>query len=528
MNKTDLIKLGLGGLFSSSEDVQIVDNNPITHKKLQNLKLDIINKGTLRKPVPILVIKEPIPINTQEDYNTYKVHQIPIEMSEYYSEFRFKYPMLGQFNYFYIKNSYLDFESIPFLNGFVDHSIKKSNDDYIIGIDNSIPYVRHAFNLGYTNTTVITGKSYSNKYESKRKQNTVGATSSNLISGAAYRQSFAFKKWTAQNTTGIVSGNFSNYYLTFPNTVDSWSYYKIPIATKIAAQNTNIEAFQKLNGIILISTGDGTNSKICYISPHGMSSGERNSLVYNVRRTTGLYGNIIYQKSASGIIANSLVLGSQYYSGNVFPKTGIRTRLSSEYSLTDYYSAVTGLSGEYNDLIIDRDQHLLQSTPIKDTLYYKFYSGLYTGNKTFNTGTWSGIIPANTLFSIELITNESNKDIGMYFPLNIIYSGFGTNDSNDVKITKYLSNKSFDASGLISFGSGQKQYISGDADSKLHLNIVGRGYGDTLYNSFLESQRNSRNIINQKIKKLSSINLSGIAFTETRALRKLNKFKAKG
>jgi len=556
MTKKQLIKLGLGAFIQASEDTQFVDSDKITHKKLQKATIDIINKGTLRLPKPVLVIKDLI--KSQSSYETYQMYEIPINISENYSEFNLKLPAYGQLGYFYLENSLANYEANDYLNSIKNYNPIKNSDDYILGADDEIVYARHAFSTSFSNSSILTGQSFTyDSTKNYRKNNTVYVGNSNFISGAAFKQSFAFRKWTTGNTNGIVSGNpsYSNFYLTYPNTVDTWSFNKYPIPLKLAASHLHLEGFKNLNGIITISTGTGVSSKICYISPHGLSTGKANCLVYVPVKQTGLYSNISYKRFPSGIIINSLFLGSQYFTGEVFPSTGIRSRFSGEHTSqfiesifktgctnqTGFHaSGLTidnlesglvnpvdcfGISGYYNYFAINSDQHLRQLTPIKDTLFYRFYKDIYTGSKNFNTGTWDGIIPKETLFTIEFITTEYNKDVGMYFPLYLLYTGFGTNDSKDRMITKYLSYQGFNESGRLYYGSsGLKQYVSIENNE---FNVIGRGYGENLYTSLIESQKNARYNINQKIKKLSINYLSGIAIEQNlnRALKRVSKFK---
>jgi hypothetical protein len=83
---------------------------------------------------------------------------------------------------------------------------------------------------------------------------------------------------------------------------------------------------------------------------------------------------------------------------------------------------------------IDTNGHFKQTSPLKDTYFYKFYNHLYRDNsKTIATGTWNGIVPSGVKFSVELVSCTLNAEIGIVNDRNIsvIYSGYGTLDSID-------------------------------------------------------------------------------------------------
>jgi hypothetical protein len=80
---------------------------------------------------------------------------------------------------------------------------------------------------------------------------------------------------------------------------------------------------------------------------------------------------------------------------------------------------------------------LKQEIPIQNTLFYKLYSGLYTGNKTFNLGTWNGIIPSGTTVFMEyLSTNE--EPCGTNADFLLVHSNYGDNSLIDVSIKKSM------------------------------------------------------------------------------------------
>ena len=123
---------------------------------------------------------------------------------------------------------------------------------------------------------------------------------------------------------------------------------------------------------------------------------------------------------------------------------GINFSLQNNYKiLTSGDSAtfdITGLSFSYN---LPPEGHLKQSEPLSSTDFYRFYNKLYSRNtnKTIATGTWDGIIPRGTNFSIEIISTKFNEKVGLNKDLYLVYSGYGSQDLIDLKSRKYLNSR---------------------------------------------------------------------------------------
>lgn len=93
---------------------------------------------------------------------------------------------------------------------------------------------------------------------------------------------------------------------------------------------------------------------------------------------------------------------------------------------------------------IKEDGHFQQTTPLKDTYYYKFYNSLYGSHyKHIGTGTWDGIIPPGVKFSVELISTTLNTSAGLKNGENIaiIYSGYGNGDEIDQALQTGISRR---------------------------------------------------------------------------------------
>lgn len=82
------------------------------------------------------------------------------------------------------------------------------------------------------------------------------------------------------------------------------------------------------------------------------------------------------------------------------------------------------------------NNYLKQTTPLKDTWFYKIYSGIYSsgnGSKLLNTGTWNGIVPSGTNIYIEYIsTNDTVGSNNTEFL--ITYTGYGSNNDIDIEL----------------------------------------------------------------------------------------------
>lgn len=515
LSKRDLSRLGFGGILSANKDASFIDDNQITHTHLKQTDIDIINIGTLRKPNPTLVFRKNI--DRQQNYLIDEfINVLDPENKSFYSEYNMEQIPFGQISYFNCDKIYYNYKYNNFFVPF-----EKTNVSNIrFGIDKNLPFVRLSY-PSQENSPLITGKTKTKNGLENIIYNSAAISLTGRRSLFVNRQ---FKTWINSNTSGINNNNYSNYYIPYPNSLQTYNYNAYNSAVKIAPFLNQISySGQDLEGLLIITTGQvgsvtgqAINSKICYISPHGLNTGYRNTVVYTTGFSKNVYNNSFENSRIStGILAPCLLIGSEYYSDNVFPTTGITYNgniPSGEYSK----ASVTGITGFVNNMKLDSDQYLKQTTPIKDTLYYKFYSGLYTGNKTFNTGVWDGIIPSGTPFSIELVSLELNKKNGTINPLYVVYSGFGTNDTIDALITKYMT---------------QNNIISGYfEDTNIYVGETNtyKGVGRNISNessekSLISAIIDSRYKIVTKIGKLLKTYVPQVV-KENNKLRKLRKF----
>jgi len=461
-----------------------------THKVIQDYQLSIQNDGSLKNYLPFFSLKK---LNNFKDSNDTQIlehdnFKIQFQQDGYYTEVISKIKLYGQLNHNNLPFHKERLVDNDFFNKF-DIKVDKLSEEILHqGINNNLGFSRVSFPAQVSNTNTLSGFYY-RKYNSTYSPTVIKTTTGFAnITGEIFRVvNGSYVGWTSSNTQGYDTKNYSSFYLPYPTTVDQTTYngYAVPVKISPALANFPIRNVTgvKLNGLMVISTGNGVNSKICYISPHGLKSGLMNTFVYSLVKQDSTAPS--YYKGVSGVIYRGLSLGAEYYTGvNQFPKSGIRYVRSGDKSVSNAIG-YTGESGFWRLYNIDSTEHLRQTTPINQTLFYKFYNNLYTGNKGFNQGTWDGIIPANTVFQIEYITTEFNKDIGCSHPFYILYSGYGTLDPIDSKLTKFLTQTNI--TGVTSTGESDPAY---PFESTNRFYVPSKFYRSSSHPTYLDEDEN--------------------------------------
>lgn len=455
-----------------------------THQDIRGFQLSIQNDGTLKDYLPFFSLKklesnQGQPEASIAEHTNYKIDFKP---NGFYTEVTSQIPVLAQLSHNYFPKQNTLIVDNDFFNKF-ELKVDKITDEILHqGINNNLGFARISVPQGDGNTNILSGFYY-RKYSGTYTPTIISTiTGFGNISGELFKTvNGSYISWRSHHTQGYDNKNYNSFYLGYPTTLDQTTYNGYAVASKIAPALVNFargnETGVKLNGLMLISTGDGVNSRICYISPHGLNTGLMNTFVYSlVKQATGLNA---YYKTSSGIVYRGLTLGSEYYTGTspAFPLSGIRFIRSGDKSVTGAAGGYTGVaSGFYRLYNIDAGQHLKQDTAINQTLFYKFYSGLYTGNKKFNLGTWDGIIPTNTVFQIEYVTCEFQKQLGLNSPFYIIYSGYGTLDPVDSKLTKFMSPSNIINITTGDFAGTYRFYVKGkDYRASSHPTYVQEG-----------------------------------------------------
>jgi hypothetical protein len=153
-----------------------------------------------------------------------------------------------------------------------------------------------------------------------------------------------------------------------------------------------------------------------------------------------IYPTWVTKSIVTGTLPNTGLLinptGNQY-SGYIISGQAI-----SHQQILDSGISIPQMVYSGSKYTISNSGHFQQSTPLKDTYFYKFYNQLYqNNNKTIATGTWDGIIPSGVRFSVELISVNLNKLIGTSNDQNIsvFYSGYGNQDPIDIALQTGIS-----------------------------------------------------------------------------------------
>jgi hypothetical protein len=284
-------------------------------------------------------------------------------------------------------------------------------------------------------------------------------------------------------------------YVVYPQTVYMDRLQRYNVDTVIAPNSIN--GNYVLDGLLMISTGDHYSQKVVYISPHTGVLKKYNTVVEtfsnipqffskNFRCTkdsnpnnprscawTGFSAiSINNYRTSSGISAWGIDVNSLYINSGFVLPTGLV--MKSEAERANWSGALTTgtwptsgvISTEFYNLCLDSGaflpgttyedanlqiflgtlfesdnykivDYLKQTVSIKNTVFYKLYSGLYTGNKTFNEGTWNGVIPSGTNVFIEYISTN-DRPCGTHMDLLSVHKNYGDNSLQDVAIKKLM------------------------------------------------------------------------------------------
>jgi hypothetical protein len=391
-----------------------LDNTPSSNSKIKEYKLNIINLGTSKNPLPATSLEKQLFFYDSFRYSQVLNEQILMsEEDNYYSCIsKFTTRSYGDYSYFAPFKINFNIDSTQFFN-FVSNFdfVKTKNENY------NAPFVRLNIPKELSNTVDITGTN--SIYKSLEIQNT--SASNTPVSGVI--------NYTGRNTflyTGI--SGYSGY-LPYPQTVTSWAYPKYNIDSVIAINSIDIyddDYLKDMNGLLIISTGNEVNQKIIYVSPHGISKITGYTVVETLKLQPDKYqpknsnniSNFVYKKVVSGINVECLDIDSQYFDSETIFNSGI---------------VISGDCCSQSAENFKLKHALSQDTPLKDTFFYKLYNQFYTKNKTLATGTWDGVIPANTNFVIEYLTCK-NQYVGTENEFKIIYKNYGDNSEVDTNL----------------------------------------------------------------------------------------------
>lgn len=514
-NIKDFSRIGISIPPVAVQDERIA-NTTETHTVLNDFKIGIYNTGTLRKYSPGVKVFRTVESNSTT--SIYEEFKLSIDDKGFYAESKASLPLFGQVSFYGPGKKVYDIQNVQFFNNFLSENRGSSN---FKGSWPDHTFIRASFTSGYGNTNTLHGFTNKTGVLSPITTQDLSSIFTGRKSLIPSKDFIIWNKNYIPGETGTTS--LSNFYLSYPNTISTWNYNAYNIPLKITTFTDDIVR-QDLEGILLISTGIGAEERICYISPHKATTGLFNTVIYNKKNILNT-NPVQYTKIPSGILLKAIVVGSEYFSGDLFP-SGVRPMTSGDmsyrhvYSYSGFMSNVDGFYPKnWNRLhtLNPYNSFLRQTTPIKDTAFYQMYSGLYNSSRKFNTGVWNGIIPSGSTFKIELLGCEidTEKEVGTNNFLYPVYSGYGKLDRLDTEIYDALS--SFNTANY-KFNNTNIKVTENNS-----LYSVGRGRGVTKDAAHDESLKHLRYIIYAKFSNMIKNNIPNILF-KNRKLKKLLKF----
>jgi hypothetical protein len=421
-------KLGKNYLFDVFSSLGL-DTNVNKNSRIRKYVFNIINLGTLRKPIPTAVLERQVFFNDSFRQTQILNESIVIKSDEKYYKCvtNFNIQTYGDFSNFAPFKIRFDFRKTDFFKPSFGLT-----SNYSKNVNLNTPFTRLNIPKNLSNTTSLSGTNYIyNGFEA-----TTIVNNNVFISG--YDSGINNLKRNTFLYTGI-SGHSG--YVAYPQTILTHAYprYNIDSILSINSMHTYQNNNNDMKGLLVISTGNTASQKIVYVSPHGVSKITGQTLVETLRMVpskiqstvVGLPLRYVYQKVWSGINVNFLDVDSQYSNNEPVFESGL------------YFDNISGLSLK---------GCLRQKTPLKDTIFYKLYNSFYSGSKTLNTGTWDGIIPANINFVVEYITTK-NQVVGTNNEFKLFYKNYGDNSYIDQQLQSGL----FDSFESYGYGLDQNK-----------------------------------------------------------------------
>lgn len=202
------------------------------------------------------------------------------------------------------------------------------------------------------------------------------------------------------STTGTLPIGAS--WVTYPHSYNIENFPAFRYDTALA-----FSKIDKISDIIVVSTGI-SNKKIVYVSPH------------QIENFDGFWSDLVPSNRQSITGNNGQTINRNIYtlkSGSLLSVTSSSYNFTGLGTYTMYVSGFSGLNKLFNF-----DQSILKQTvPLNQTNFYKLYEPVYPKN-AFNTGTWNGIIPSGTPFSIETLRTKNSEIISPLITCHVLNS----------------------------------------------------------------------------------------------------------
>jgi hypothetical protein len=296
-------QLGFKSSLQVGQDLGFTDFQKSSAYVLKDAFVDLENVGQLNEANPRVIIRNPVEsLRTQSaESDTWKTWRHAIESIHYYSRYQVKAALIGQVGEIHFASDFYDYKDNNFFKPYKDAKIVKRVKEF-----NDFGYARFRFPKYSSNTVDISTTTSDGAYALRPKF-------PGIISKEEERK--CYYRWHPSSTR-FASGqqqspydnlNLSGFHIPYPNTISVYNSPQLNIPTKIAPKFNDLNS-QKLNGLIIISTGDAEEKTICYISPHGINTGFLNTLedIYTETET--------YRASLSaGSNVLATVLNSSWY-----------------------------------------------------------------------------------------------------------------------------------------------------------------------------------------------------------------------
>lgn len=262
--------LGLKGSVLANQTIGFIDQEKKAGQSLDDAYLDLENFGTLRKARPSTVIRKKVEEydSNSADFQAFKSWKTPIESEHHFAKYKLTTPLIGQ-----LENINFSEDNYPYSD---NNFFNKFNNVYPKYQINANEYVRLRYPQESQNTQFISLQRESGI--SRFSPSNPALNSKNEKRKNYYQWHQNQTRFEVNNEKAYLSNlNFSGFNVPYPNTLSLFESRAYNYPVKIAPQ-FNQENNLRVNGLIVISTGTASNKKICYVSPHGLSSGIANTI----------------------------------------------------------------------------------------------------------------------------------------------------------------------------------------------------------------------------------------------------------